>query len=108
MCTAVPARSTHWPARRWRWVSLERAAAEARSVQAFGNRTQDGLELLGLSRRELEVLRLVSEGCTNRQVAEHLIVSQSTIKRHLDNVFGKLGVSSRAAAAAAALRMGLA
>lgn len=61
-----------------------------------------------LSPRELEVVRLVAEGLTNRQVADRLVVSDKTVKRHLDNIFGKLGVASRAAATAVALRSGLA
>jgi DNA-binding NarL/FixJ family response regulator len=58
----------------------------------------------GLTARELEVVQLAAQGKTNRQIAEALVLSDKTIKRHLDNVFGKLGVSSRAAAVAAVLR----
>jgi DNA-binding NarL/FixJ family response regulator len=50
------------------------------------------------------VVQLVADGKTNRQIAEALFVSDKTVKRHLDNIFAKLGVSSRAAAAAAVLR----
>jgi non-specific serine/threonine protein kinase len=58
----------------------------------------------GLTARELDVVRLAAEGKTNRQIAEVLILSDKTVKRHFDNVFAKLGVSSRAAATAAVLR----
>ena len=54
----------------------------------------------GLSARELEVLRLVAAGKTNRQIAAELVVSEHTVARHLQNIFAKLGVSSRTAATA--------
>jgi ATP/maltotriose-dependent transcriptional regulator MalT len=57
-------------------------------------------ETHGLSARELEVLRLVAAGRTNRQIAVELVVSEHTVARHLQNIFGKLGVSSRTAATA--------
>jgi ATP/maltotriose-dependent transcriptional regulator MalT len=55
---------------------------------------------LGLSARELEVLRLVAAGKSNREIARDLFLSEKTIARHLSNIFGKLGVTSRAAATA--------
>jgi DNA-binding CsgD family transcriptional regulator len=54
----------------------------------------------GLTARELEVLRLVASGRSNREIASSLIVSEHTVARHLQNIFGKLGVSSRTAATA--------
>jgi ATP/maltotriose-dependent transcriptional regulator MalT len=59
-----------------------------------------GGETHGLSPRELEVLRLVAAGRTNRQIAAELVVSEHTVARHLQNIFGKLGVSTRTAATA--------
>jgi DNA-binding NarL/FixJ family response regulator len=53
------------------------------------------------------VLRLVAAGRTNRQVAAELVLSEHTVARHLQNTFGKIGVSSRAAAAAYAVEHGL-
>ena len=58
----------------------------------------------GLTERELEVLRLVAQGCTNREIAAALVLSEHTVRRHMQNVFGRLGVSSRAAAAAFAVQ----
>jgi ATP/maltotriose-dependent transcriptional regulator MalT len=58
----------------------------------------------GLSRRELEVLRLVAAGKTNREIASTLVVSEHTIARHLQNIFAKLGVTSRTAATAFAFQ----
>jgi DNA-binding CsgD family transcriptional regulator len=54
----------------------------------------------GLSERELEVLRLVASGRSNREVASTLVISEHTVARHLQNIYAKLGVSSRAAATA--------
>jgi DNA-binding NarL/FixJ family response regulator len=62
----------------------------------------------GLTGREVEVLELVASGKTNRQIAEELFISEKTVARHVANIFTKLGVSSRAAATAYALRHGLA
>ena len=53
----------------------------------------------GLSGREVEVLRLVATGMTSAQVAKALFISPNTVNRHLGSIYGKLGVSSRAAAA---------
>jgi DNA-binding NarL/FixJ family response regulator len=64
--------------------------------------------LRGLTARQVEVLRLVAQGHTDRQIAAELGLSEKTVGRHLESIFAKLGVSSRAAAAAAAVRLGLA
>lgn len=61
----------------------------------------------GLTGRELEVLALVAEGRTNGEIAAALVISPHTVRRHLQNVFRKLGVSSRAAATAVAVRSAL-
>jgi ATP/maltotriose-dependent transcriptional regulator MalT len=54
----------------------------------------------GLSPRELEVLRLVATGKSNREIAETLVISEHTVARHLQNIYAKLSLSSRAAATA--------
>jgi DNA-binding NarL/FixJ family response regulator len=54
----------------------------------------------GLTAREVEVLRLVATGRTNRTIASELFLSEKTVARHLSNIFTKLEVSSRAAATA--------
>jgi DNA-binding NarL/FixJ family response regulator len=57
-------------------------------------------EALGLTSRELEVLRLVAKGSSNREIAGALVISEHTVARHVQNIFAKLGVSSRTAAGA--------
>lgn len=57
----------------------------------------------GLSAREIEVLRLVSRACTNREIAEQLHISRRTAEHHVQHVYTKIGVSSRSAAALFAL-----
>ena len=60
-----------------------------------------------LTAREVEVLRLVAAGRTNPQIATTLFLSEKTVARHLSNIFGKIDVSSRTAAAAYAIERGL-
>jgi DNA-binding CsgD family transcriptional regulator/tetratricopeptide (TPR) repeat protein len=60
-----------------------------------------------LSRREVEVLALVAEGLTNRDIAERLVLSEHTVNRHVANILRKLALPSRAAAASLAGRYGL-
>jgi DNA-binding NarL/FixJ family response regulator len=54
----------------------------------------------GLTAREVEVLRMVAAGRTNRSIAGELFLSEKTVARHVSNIFAKLGLSSRAAATA--------
>jgi DNA-binding NarL/FixJ family response regulator len=61
----------------------------------------------GLTRREVEVLRLVAKGLSNREIATDLVLSEHTVHRHVANVLAKLGASSRAAAVAQASSHGL-
>ena len=60
-----------------------------------------------LTEREMEVLRLIAEGCTNQQIAEVLIISPTTVKTHVQNILQKLNVSDRTQAAVYAVRSGL-
>jgi len=53
-----------------------------------------------LSTREIQVIRLIAAGESNRQIAAALVISERTVERHVSNIFGKLGITSRAAATA--------
>ncbi len=81
-----------------------RAAPLDNALSDFGRRARftggqgDG----SLTAREIEVLRLVAEGLTNREIAERLFIAQKTVSVHVSNILGKLEVSTRTQAAAAA------
>lgn len=64
-------------------------------------------ETHGLTQRELDVLRLVAAGKSNRGIAEQLVISEHTVARHIQNIFAKLGLSSRTAASAFAFEHNL-
>ena len=49
----------------------------------------------GISRRELDVLNLIYRGATNQEIAEELFISENTVKKHVNNIFKKLSVSTR-------------
>jgi ATP/maltotriose-dependent transcriptional regulator MalT len=85
------------------------AAAEAeraRRLLAASSRVDDS-PLPGVTRREQEVLRLLAEGLTNRQIAARLVISEHTVHRHVTNILRKLDLPSRTAAAAHVARAGL-
>jgi DNA-binding NarL/FixJ family response regulator len=70
------------------WVGSEPVAAWARS----GQTSTSGF---GLTSREIEIISAIKEGSSNREIASKLAISEETVKRHLSNIYGKLGVSSR-------------
>jgi DNA-binding CsgD family transcriptional regulator len=74
------------------------AQPDLRRIDAL--RREEGEDTYGLSGRELEVLRLVAAGRTNREIAATLVLSEHTVARHVQNIFRKLHVSSRTAATA--------
>ena len=77
----------------------------ARVRRAFG--AQPGAGGAQLTRREVEVLRLLAAGRTNREIAGELVISERTVDRHVSNVFSKLDVQSRSAATAYAYEHGI-
>jgi DNA-binding CsgD family transcriptional regulator/tetratricopeptide (TPR) repeat protein len=83
------------------------APAAAGGPSADAEPEPEALAGLGLTAREVEVLRLVAEGRSNRQVAEALFISAKTASVHVSNILAKLGVASRVEAASVAHRLGL-
>jgi DNA-binding CsgD family transcriptional regulator len=83
------------------------ALAASRSV-SFGRATQarEGYPG-GLSEREAEVLRLIAQGRSNREISEALVLSVRTVERHITNIYAKIGARGKADATAYALRHGL-
>jgi DNA-binding CsgD family transcriptional regulator len=74
-------------------------------LRSLGGKGRSGPKTVGLlSRREVEVLRLLGEGLTNAQIAERLFISPKTAEHHVGRIYAKLGVSTRAEAAAYAVR----
>ena len=61
----------------------------------------------GLSSREIEVLRLIAQGASNREIAETLVISEGTVKNHISNILGRLGLRDRTQAALYARENGL-
>jgi HD-GYP domain-containing protein (c-di-GMP phosphodiesterase class II) len=87
---------------------LDRDAVECLlSVAGYRSKPVRRARPAGLTEREVEVLRLISLGHSNQAVARELTVSPKTVGRHVENIYGKIGVSSRAAAALFAMEHGL-
>ncbi|MET1019140.1 MAG: LuxR C-terminal-related transcriptional regulator [Microterricola sp.] len=82
------------------------ALSELAALDALSG-AEHGAAASPLTVREIEVVRLVADGMTNRAIATALFLSEKTVARHLSNVFAKLGISSRAAATAYAYEQGL-
>jgi DNA-binding NarL/FixJ family response regulator len=81
--------------------------ATAQLIKEFVNLSENSAKDYGLSEREMEVLQLLSEGKTNKELAKALWISEQTVKTHLAHIFGKLGTSDRTQTVARALRNGL-
>lgn len=84
---------------------LQQLAAQS-ATSSTADRVSTGPNLL--TPREVEVLRLIAAGYANREIAERLVISEATVKTHVNNIFGKLGFQDRAQAVAYAFRSGLA
>jgi ATP/maltotriose-dependent transcriptional regulator MalT len=88
-------------------LAARRAGALLRELGASPTRPGRGEPTFGLSARELEVLTLVAQGHSNQRIAEILVLSKHTIRRHVANILKKMDVPSRTAAAALATRENL-
>ncbi len=98
---------------------LLRRAASSGAARAYARRLLDALERRAmqpglflplvepLTERELEVLRLMAAGLSNREIAGELVLAMGTVKAHLHNIYGKLGVRGRTQAAARARELEL-
>jgi LuxR family maltose regulon positive regulatory protein len=80
-----------------------------RPIQPFINITGPQLEYIvePLSEREREVLQCLASGASNREIGRRLVIAESTVKRHVYNIFGKLNVSNRTQAALRAGELGV-
>lgn len=76
-------------------------------AKSQGRTKEEGTPLASLTERELEVLKLVGQGASNKEIARTLFISEKTAKNHLTHIFDKLGVSDRTQAALYAVRVGL-
>ena len=81
--------------------------ATAQLLKEFVTLAQNKAKDYGLSNREMEVLQLLSEGNTNKEIAKALWISEQTVKTHVAHIFDKLGTSDRTETVARALRNGL-
>lgn len=73
----------------------------------LATREQNDKKLVGLTKREIQVLKLVAEGLSNRDIAKKLKISERTIKNHVSNIFKKIQVSDRTQAAVFAIKNNL-
>jgi DNA-binding CsgD family transcriptional regulator len=91
-----------------RTMSIDRIINEVRRLEVDPTTVAErAAERLGLSPRELEVVRLMSEGLTDRQIAERLFIARKTASNHVAAILEKLGLESRSAVGAFAVRHGL-
>lgn len=81
--------------------------AQAQLLKEYVFLARSNRDTYGLSNREIEVLHLLADGMSNKEIALQLYISDQTVKTHIAHIFNKLGVSDRTEAVAAALRTGL-
>jgi DNA-binding CsgD family transcriptional regulator len=93
--------------RPWQVAMAEQLAPPAEADPVASRMVGDRAATHGLTKRELEVLRLLAAGHSNREVAEQLFISPTTAARHIANIYTKLGFDSRAKAVAFAHQQGL-
>ena len=87
-------------------LELVDSAEQAEAVISLPSRREEAL-VEALTEREHEVLELLADGLSNRDIASSLAISEHTVKFHLASIFGKLGVSTRTEAVQRGLRLGV-
>jgi DNA-binding CsgD family transcriptional regulator len=104
-------RPRRWPFTIWPGPQISRNSwkrtSSALPRRARGERRRPSFGWDSLTPTELEVVRLAAAGLTNPAIGERLFISRGTVKTHLQHLFAKLGVHTRAELAAAAIRRGL-
>jgi DNA-binding NarL/FixJ family response regulator len=90
-----------------RWVFQELGAAPDLALVQKLSRRSSATSPGGLSLREVQVLRLIAAGKSNRAIADELFLSEKTVHRHVSNIFVKLDIGSRSAATAYAFQHNL-
>jgi LuxR family maltose regulon positive regulatory protein len=88
-------------------VAFQLQSVSSPSASHAGKEVESYKLIEALSERELEVLRLIAAGKSNREIAEALVLAVGTVKKHISNIFGKLGVSSRTQCVARARQLHL-
>ena len=92
----------------WRLFAVLPEAAESAAGGPAAGHARHAQPLTGLSPRELDVLRLLVLGQSDREIADTLFIGTRTVSTHVSNLLAKLDVANRAGAAAVAVRVGLA
>lgn len=88
--------------------SILDAEVQRRLIEGAATPKPADLAGSGLTPREIEVLRLIADGLSNTEIARHLVVSEATVKTHINHLFAKANLRDRAQAVAYAYRLGLA
>lgn len=87
--------------------SFSSASTESGVTNAATEESVDGSEVASLTEREREILALLAGGASNREISESLYIASGTVKNHMSNILGKLGVRDRTQAALKAKELGL-
>jgi len=82
-------------------------AGKTRIPPVVAQRLAERMNGSELTSRELDVLRLIVAGNSNKEIGNHLHISEATVKTHINNLLGKMGVSDRTQAATTAIQRGI-
>lgn len=90
-----------------RYVDLLETSVKERTGQIKASRSANPIGMFGLSQREIQILRLMSEGFSNNEISQSLVISPHTVKTHVTHIFDKIGVTDRTQASVLAARLGI-